>query len=30
MQVIDRRQFIIMDQPYNREDFKSIVLHSVC
>ena len=28
MQVIDRRQFIIMDQPYNREDFKGIVLHS--
>lgn len=26
MQVIDRRQFIIMDHPYKREDFKNISL----
>lgn len=26
MQVVDRRQFIIMDKPYVREDFKNIIL----
>lgn len=28
MQVIDRRQFIIMDHPYEREDFKNITLQN--
>lgn len=28
MQVVDRRQFIIMDKPYIREDFKNIVLQN--